>query len=406
MDSEIDIAIIGGGAAGVFAAISAAEKIPGRKISVFESGRKLLSKVLISGGGRCNVTNQTPDPRELVKNYPRGGRELLGPFTAFGVRETIAWFESRGVRLKTERDNRVFPITDSSSTIADCLLGEAKKHRINFCAGEKITGVSKEASRKFLLTSATSSCIADKLLIAAGGNEKSFSLPESLGHTIIPPVPSLFTFTITDPLLEGLSGVSFDEVKTMLHIDGKKFTHQAPLLITHWGLSGPAIIVLSSKAARELHTVNYNTTLKINFLPGLSTHEAETILTEYRSKHPNKLLASQNPFSLPSSFWERLIVNLFPEQNMICQSLSKQGIRALVQKLMFCEFTIHGKGVFKEEFVTAGGVSLREVNFKTMESKIIKDLYFAGEVLDIDGVTGGFNFQSAWTTGWIAGQSI
>ncbi len=407
MHSKNDIIIIGGGAAGIFAAINTAKKKPKTKISVFEASKKLLSKVLISGGGRCNVTNYTLDPKELTHNYPRGGKELLGPFTTFGVKETMGWFDTHGVALKVEKDKRVFPKSNTSQTIADCLLEEAKNHNISIHPGEKVYSISKDKTAdRFFLKTNTSEHTATSVLIASGGNEKSFSLAESLGHRIVPPVPSLFTFTITDPLITDLAGISFQEVEAKLPLDSKKFRHRAPLLITHWGLSGPAIIVLSSKAARVLHQENYNTKLHINFIPRYSLDEAKEILTNFRSAHLQKQLTSLNPFSLPASFWQRLISILFSEENLQYQELSKTKIDLIVQKLSSCCFTIQGKGVFKEEFVTAGGVSLKEVNFKTMESKLVKNLFFAGEVLDIDGVTGGFNFQSAWTTAWIASQNI
>lgn len=429
MPNKSDIAIIGAGAAGIFAAINAAERLPNAKITIFEASGKALSKVLISGGGRCNVTNHTPEPQQMVQNYPRGQRELLGPLTVFGVRETITWFEKRGVPLKTEKDKRMFPLSNTSQTIADCLLFEAKRLNVEIKYGEKVQSIRKETcedktlsehkdakTEKFVLCSKSGEYTTSCLLLASGGNEKSFSLAESLGHRIIPAVPSLFTFSIENPLLSELSGVSFQDVETKLTIGKKKSSHRGPLLITHWGLSGPAVIVLSSKAARELHEVSYNTTLVVDFIPKYSFEEASILLTNVRTENLQKKISALNPFSLPTSFWERLITIFHQdtngqnkanhEINIQYQELSKGKIEQLIHRLKSYPLEITAKGVFKEEFVTAGGVSLKEVNFKTMESKLVKNLFFAGEVLDIDGVTGGFNFQSAWTTAWIGSQNI
>lgn len=402
-----NVAILGGGAAGFFAAVNTAEKNPTYKVTIFEATSKLLSKVIISGGGRCNVTNYTLDPKELVTKYPRGGRELLGPFNKFAPNDTMKWFTSRGVELKVEGDNRVFPMTDSSSTVSDLLINSAKKAGVKIMSNERVKNIEKDYdSDKFIVSARSGKEIFDFVLIASGGSEKSFELAASLGHSIVSPVPSLFTFEIEHELIKDLAGLAFNRVEATLFFNKKAYKNIGPLLITHWGLSGPAILVLSSWCARELCEANYHSELQINFLTVTNIEQAVEKLNLFRNGNLNKKICNAKPFDITNSFWERILSVLQINQNTTWQEASKKNLQDFARTLVSSKFQIRGKGKFKEEFVTAGGVALKEVDFRTMESKICKGLYFAGEVLDIDGVTGGFNFQSAWTTAWIASQSI
>lgn len=383
--------IIGGGAAGIFAAVRAAEL--GDQVIVLEKTRKLLAKVAVSGGGRCNVTHSCFDPAELVKRYPRGSKELLGPFYRFQPRQTIEWFESRGVQLKTEEDGRMFPTTDDSQTIIDCLLDEAKKWNVEIKLGWDVASIEKG----FTVTSKTGEVLqADKIIIATGSSNKIHQILETLGHTIVPHVPSLFTFNLNQPWDE-LAGVSLNDVRT--HIEGIDHTQQGPMVITHWGFSGPAILKLSAWAARELNAKEYIGVLNIDWAPGI---DAERVFEECRTKQGAKQIQSFCPFDLPKSVWKKLIRDL---DGLVWSQLSKKQLQELNQRLKQSKFAFNGKSTNKEEFVTAGGISLDEVNFKNMESKVCPGIHFAGETLNIDGITGGFNFQNAWTTGWIAASS-
>jgi predicted Rossmann fold flavoprotein len=401
---SLKVLVIGGGAAGYFAAINVAESRLDAEVVICEATNKVLSKVLISGGGRCNVTNDTKDPRDLVKNYPRGGRELLGPFNRFGVVETIKWFQDRGVQLKVEKDGRMFPQSNSSSTIIECFKGLVSKYKIDLRLKERIESV--EFNSNFKVKAGSREEEFDAVILASGGNERSYEIARSLGHSIVSPIPSLFTFEIKDPLLDNLSGLSFLKVELSLTFSKRKFKNQGPLLITHWGLSGPAVIVLSSICARELYDANYEAELRVNFLPEMNSEEVQDLLSSYRQLNLNKKVINGLPFPLTRAFWERVLTISGIEVDLLWQGMSKKLIKDLANALTNTSLRVNGKGVFKEEFVTAGGVSLKEVDFKTMQSRICPGLYFAGEVLDIDGVTGGFNFQSAWTTAWIASQSI
>lgn len=404
------IAIIGGGAAGYFAAYHAAKSnTQDSEVVMFEASKNVLAKVLVSGGGRCNVTNNTTDLRELIKKYPRGQKELLAPFRQFGPEETVAWFETRNVKLKIEKDNRIFPVTDKSEAVVNCLMGAVREVGVKVRLDSKIVKISKviQRSQSFDLQQKNGNIESfDKVVIATGGVKLGYEIAESLGHKIIKPVPSLFTFEIANELLDGLAGISFKDATIALKTPSKKFRNSGPLLITHWGLSGPAVIVLSSTAARELSEAKYTTEVIVNFLTGTNTDIFYQRLCNAREVNPKKLIFNSYSDQIPKAFWERVLILLKVDRRISLQEVSNKTLRSIAEMITNSKFLIIGKGKFKEEFVTAGGVDLKEVNFKTMESKICPGLYFAGEVLDVDGVTGGFNFQAAWTTGYIAGSNV
>jgi len=400
-----DLIIAGGGPAGFFAAIHFAELNPNLKVLILERASQTLGKVIISGGGRCNVTHACFDPAKLITFYPRGGNELRGAFTRFQPRDTVEWFESRGVKLKIESDGRMFPITDDSNTIAECLRESARKAGVKVQVGASLIKVEKNHSDEFKLEVRHDAKVfflqTKKLLIATGSDRKTLDVLKSLGHTIIDTVPSLFTFNIKDKRINGLAGVSVDNVA--LKMDS--ITTRGALLITHWGLSGPAVLRCSAWGARILFEKRYASSLTVNWLGDYKPDAALEVLTRNKEWKENarKKVSSTPAFSqIPIRLWKQL-VSFVGEKNWA--DLSKSELRKLAEELTAGEFQIQGKGQFKEEFVTAGGVSLKEVDFKTMQSRVVDGLYFAGEVLDIDGITGGFNFQSSWTTGWIAGSS-
>lgn len=395
------IVIAGGGAAGFFAAIAAKETDPDVQVTILERGPAVLSKVRISGGGRCNVTHDQPDPARLIVNYPRGAKALRGPFTRFGPRETIAWFAGRGVELKTEADGRMFPVTDDSETVISCLVSAAREAGVDIRTRVAVTGVEPGFS---VLLKDGSRLQADRVLLATGGAPATWQWAAALGHSIEPPVPSLFTFNITDERLEGLAGVSVQSARVQL--EGSRDVHEGPLLVTHWGLSGPAVLKASAWGARLLHDSGYQHGVTVNWRPDLKRHEVQEMLQAARDDGPRRLIAGAGPFSLPQRLWRSLARAAGVGEEMRWADASKAVMAALAQEVHAGRFQVTGKGVFKEEFVTCGGVSLREVDFGTMESRIVPGLHFAGEVLDIDGITGGFNFQSAWTTGWHAGSSM
>ena len=397
--------IIGGGAAGFFGAIACKEANPNSEVIIIEKARAVLSKVRVSGGGRCNVTHSCFDVTNLLKNYPRGQRELRGAFTTFQPQQTIDWFLKRGVPLKTEADGRMFPTTDSSETIINCLMMTAKQCGVQLkteCAIQEIIKTEKGFS---CVCSNGETLNCDKLLIATGSGGKVHEIIKNLGHTIILPVPSLFTFNIPKNNLADLSGISVQ--KAHLKIGNTTLQQTGPLLITHFGFSGPAVLKLSSFGARILSELQYKAALHINWLPDVSHQDLKNILENHKEKNPLRLVTTDSPIDVPKNLWKKLTAELLKANDLSkwSQVTSKQ-INQVVEKLKNDIYQIDGKTTFKEEFVTCGGVSLAEVNFKTMESRIVKGLHFAGEVLDIDGITGGFNFQNAWTTSWIAGQSM
>ena len=400
------VIVIGGGAAGFFAAIACAGANPAARVVLYEATAHPLSKVRISGGGRCNVTHACPEPRELVKRYPRGGRELLGPFSRFGPRETIAWFAAHGVELKTEGDGRMFPITDDSGTIVDCLRRTADQAGVKVYLPIGVRRVTRAADVFEVEFTDNSVGEFDRVLIATGGTKGSAgqTIAAQLGHTIETPVPSLFTFHIDDPRIRGLEGLSVPAAATS--VPGTKLKDSGGLLITHWGMSGPAILKLSAWGARELSERGYKFPLVVSWAEGRTVPQALETLVSARLANLKKQIATWNPFALPSRLWERLIVAAGITPETVWTSVSNNSLQALAGQVAAAEFAVEGKSLNKDEFVTCGGVRLREVDFKTMESRVCPGLHFAGEVLDIDGITGGFNFQAAWTTGWLAGRAM
>ncbi|WNZ47027.1 NAD(P)/FAD-dependent oxidoreductase [Leptolyngbya boryana CZ1] len=398
------VVVIGGGAAGFFGAICAAQA--GVEVTLLEAGQNCLSKVLISGGGRCNVTHSCFEPALLVQHYPRGGKALRGAFSQFQPKHTIEWFTDRNVKLKTEADGRIFPITDDARTIADCLLNQAADLGVKIYTQSPVKAIAKVEDQFLVTLRSEQVLMADRVLIATGSNPNGYQFARSLGHSVIDPVPSLFTFNIRDDRLTDLAGVSVDPVRLRLQVGEAKFEQTGALLITHWGVSGPAVLKLSAWAARELHDARYQARFSINWLPKQNLDQLRQELTAVRNQIPQKTIAANCPVMLPRRLWERLTEAVGIQKERRWAELSNKTLNQLIQELMQGSYQISGKGVFKEEFVTCGGVDLKEINFKTMESRCCSGLYFAGEVLDIDGVTGGFNFQSAWTTGWIAGNAI
>ncbi|EQB63210.1 MAG: hypothetical protein RBG1_1C00001G0789 [candidate division Zixibacteria bacterium RBG-1] len=406
------IAVAGGGAAGFFGAISAATHNPSAEIVLLEATHQPLNKVHISGGGRCNVTYHCFDPLELAQGYPRGSKELLGPFSRFQPRDTMAWFEKQGVRLKTEEDRRVFPVTDQSSTVVDCLMNTARKLGVQIRLGARVKNIQNISSAKNIpqfeigLHNGVHERF-DRVLLTTGNSPHGHRLAEALGHNIVPCVPSLFTFKISDSRLEGLAGISFEKVKlTLTDSEGNELEQTGPLLITHWGLSGPAVLKLSAWGARMLHKSHYQAVLVINLLPDYNAEQLYRMLLAYKEQNSKKRVSTEPAFTIPSRYWSRLVQFIGIQDEITWTNITKEAMSALLSELTSGRFTVSGKGIFKEEFVTCGGVSLKEVDFKTMQSKVSPGLYLAGEILDIDGITGGFNFQSAWTTGWIAGMSV
>lgn len=403
---ENRIVIVGGGAAGFFAALAYADAGGRGSVAILERGPQFLAKVRISGGGRCNVTHACFDPREFVTRYPRGQRELLGPFQQFQARDTVDWFAARGVKLKIEPDGRMFPTTDDSQTIVDCLLDSAREAGIKLSQNCGVDSATKNPDGGFELTTTAGKIACDLLLLATGGCRTPAlgQLAVSLGHSLVSPVPSLFTFHVAADRLGELSGISVADV--MVSVPGKKLEARGALLITHTGLSGPAVLRLSAWGARELHAVNYQFPLQVDWLPALNEPQLLAALEARRQDHPARLLVNAPLAPLPARLWAHLLQSAGLPAELRCAALSRAIQRQLAQHLKAQPLSVTGKSLNKDEFVTCGGVQLREVNFKTMESRVCPGLYFAGEVLDIDGITGGFNFQAAWTTGWIAGRAM
>ncbi len=400
------IVIAGGGAAGFFAAIAAAEADPQARVDVLEKSPELLAKVSISGGGRCNVTHHCFEVDRLVQHYPRGAREMIGPFHRFQPRDTVQWFESRGVPLKVEADGRMFPVTDRSSSIVQCLLRAAREAGVRIHTGRGLRAIRPRSGGGFDLDLTTGDTIpADRLLLATGGNKATagYRLAVSVGHTIEPPVPSLFTFNVPDESLHALAGIAAPNA--VIRAPRERVEQIGPILITHWGLSGPAALKLSAWGARAFAEHEYRAELLVNWqrdgLVALKEHIAKN-----RAEHPARTLAASHVLDVPARFWEWLCCKAEIPPDRQWSRLSKAEGERLIETCTASRFTMNGKSIYKDEFVTCGGVRLSEVNFKTMESKCCPGLYLAGELLDIDAVTGGFNFQAAWTTGWIAGQAM
>jgi predicted Rossmann fold flavoprotein len=408
MALNFDLMVAGGGAAGYFAALRAAAIQPGARVCILESGRKALEKVKISGGGRCNVTHACFDPKDLMAFYPRGAKELRGAFHRFQPKDTIEWFAQRGVQLKTEDDGRMFPVTDSSSTILECFEKERLARGVDLYLGTGVVSAEKQESGFKVGLSDGQTFETRALLLASGSSRTGHAIARSLGHTITPLAPSLFTFNCSEAGLRELAGVAAERVSASLFVEGRKVaSSEGPLLITHWGLSGPAVLKLSAWAARELEASKYHAVLRIDWCPSLKEEQLKAALLEAKESQARKLIAKSSPLGLPLRLWEFIVRELLSDgADRPWGQMRQESLHALARSLKAYELKIDGKGQFKEEFVTCGGVLLSEIDFRFMQSKLVPGLYFAGEILDIDGVTGGFNFQSAWTTGWIAGSSV
>ncbi|MGD1875812.1 MAG: NAD(P)/FAD-dependent oxidoreductase [Mastigocoleus sp.] len=402
------IVIIGGGAAGFFGAIAAARTHSQAKVTLVEATHKPLAKVRISGGGRCNVTHACFEPRGLIQNYPRGGKALIGAFSRFQAKDTVDWFSKRGVKLKTETDGRMFPVTDTSETIVDCLIKEADSLAIKLITANPVVSVRAIDKNSFEITLKSQEKLqCDYLLLATGSNPMGYRIAQQLGHTVKKPVPSLFTFNIKDKQLQELAGVSVKLARLRLNIpDNSQLEQTGPLLITHWGLSGPAVLKLSAWGARMLHSHNYQGNLQVNWLPLLKQEQIREQLLSVKNEFPKRLVLSHRGIDFPHRLWQYMVTRVGISTEIRWTELPKKMLNKLILEMTQGEFAVNGKGVFKDEFVTCGGVNLKEVDFKTMESKLVPGLHFAGEILDIDGITGGFNFQSAWTTGYLAGVAM
>lgn len=398
-----NIIIIGGGAAGFFAAINAAEMNPEAKITILEKSNKLLAKVRISGGGRCNVTNHCFDVNELVKNYPRGSKELKQVFSRFNVSDTIAWFKKHGVELKTEPDNRMFPVSDSSETIIDCFMREVKKRGIAIRMNEEVLSITSD-NQTLSVQTTRRTYIADAVICSSGGHnqKKNYNFIKTIGHTITPLIPSLFTINLPNNNIKELMGLSVRNAT--VRVEKTKHQYTGPVLITHWGLSGPAVLKLSAFAAKDFFELDYNANILINWTGDLNEEEVKELFAEFLSTKTQ--MVNTPLFEIPKRLWEFLLekAEIPPQKPWI--ELGKKQQNKLAQVLTNDVYNMKGKTTFKEEFVTSGGVNLKEIDFKTMQSKLMPGLFFCGEVLDIDGITGGFNFQNAWSTAFVAASSI
>lgn len=406
VNNQRQVVVVGGGAAGFFGAITCAEALQGHgSVTLLERGAHFLQKVKISGGGRCNVTHSCFEPKELAKRYPRGGPALIGAFHRFQAADTVKWFEGRGVVLKTEPDGRMFPTTDQSQTIINCLTHAARDSGVELRTNCGVERVERRAEGGFkLVLAAGETILCDALLLATGGTKAVDVLAASLGHAIEPPVPSLFTFHIADARLEGLSGLAVE--RATVSVPGTKLKETGPVLITHWGLSGPGILRLSAWGARELAACDYKFALRVNWLPDHNFDSVIALAQAQRGLTGAKRVLNVALGGLPSRLWERLVAKAGIAEQTQWAGLNKAQTQALARLLVESEFAVTGKSMNKEEFVTCGGVRLAEVDFKTMASRVCPGLYFAGELLDIDGITGGFNFQAGWTTGWLAGNAM
>ena len=400
------IGIIGGGAAGFFSALSVKQHHPDYEVIIFEKSAKILAKVKISGGGRCNVTNATFDNKELAKFYPRGGNYLRKAFEQFNSKSTMDWFEERNVPLDVLAENCVFPSSNESQSIIDCFVREAKTKNVIIKIQTGINEIKKLEDGTFLLKSIDNDFIVDKVIVTTGGHPKRISLEwlEKLGHTIVDPLPSLFTFNMPKNLICELMGNVVEE--TTVKIEGTKLIAKGPLLVTHWGMSGPAILKLSAWGARILAEKGYQFSILVNWLNDRKEDDLRTEMNKVIEIHGGKMVGNLNPFPMTSRLWNFLLLKTEINPEKRWNEVGKKGINKLINTLLNDRYEVSGKTTFKEEFVTAGGVSLDDVDFTTMESKVLPGIFFAGEVLDIDGVTGGFSFQAAWTTGWIAGKNV
>lgn len=399
---QYDVLVVGGGAAGFFAAINTAELNPGLSVAILERGTSVLNKVKVSGGGRCNVTHAEFIPNELASYYPRGQKELKGPFHSFMTGDTMAWFESRGVPLKIEDDGRVFPVSNSSQTIIDCFLKQSQKYDIKLKKNHAVRSIGQTGD-SWTVETTQEVFYCKKLMIATGSNPKIWQMLQSLGHNISPAVPSLFTFDIDDPRLKDIPGVVAKDVA--VEVMGTSLHSEGPLLITHSGLSAPSILKLSAFGAIELAQLNYKFEIKINFIQQDAASCLE-VLMKNKLELSKKLVRNTPLFELPKRLWVKLVQAAAITDELRWADLNKLQLQSLSKQLTKAVFQVHGKSTFKEEFVTAGGIDLKEINFKTYESKLFKNLFFAGEIINIDGVTGGFNFQNAWTGAYLAAQEL
>ena len=399
---QYDVLVVGGGAAGFFAAINTAELNPGLSVAILERGTSVLNKVKVSGGGRCNVTHAEFIPNELASYYPRGQKELKGPFHSFMTGDTMAWFESRGVPLKIEDDGRVFPVSNSSQTIIDCFLKQSQKYDIKLKKNHAVRSIGQTGD-SWTVETTKEVFYCKKLMMATGSNPKIWQMLQSLGHNISPAVPSLFTFDIDDPRLKDIPGVVAKDVA--VEVMGTSLHSEGPLLITHSGLSAPSILKLSAFGAIELAQLNYKFEIKINFIQQDAASCLE-VLMKNKLELSKKLVRNTPLFELPKRLWVKLVQAAAIADELRWADLNKLQLQSLSKQLTKAVFQVHGKSTFKEEFVTAGGIDLKEINFKTYESKLFKNLFFAGEIINIDGVTGGFNFQNAWTGAYLAAQEL
>ena len=398
------IAIIGGGAAGFFCAAILAEYISASQITIYERSEKILQKVKISGGGRCNVTHVAMPADELITKYPRGSKEMRGPFNRFDSSHTIQWFEKHGVRLKTEADGRMFPVTDSSQTIVDCLIKATLEKGVKLKTRCSVNQISKQDD-EWELSTEQGIIKAGKVLIATGSSQNFWNiLTHCTSHTLVEPVPSLFTFNCSSDILHHLSGVSVPNAEIRIH--ESKWTATGPLLITHWGLSGPAVLRLSAWAARWLNEKDYNFKIEVNWKPGWNKSKAFEWLIANKKSNPKKKPANLNDAPVPSRLWQNMVESKPEMDEKIMADIPNQTLEKLAELITNSVFEIEGKSTYKDEFVTAGGIHLKEIEFKTFESKLHPGLYFAGEVLNIDAITGGFNFQAAWTGAYHAAMDM
>lgn len=411
----VDIAIIGGGAAGFFAAINIKIKHPNKRVVILEKTKTLLGKVRISGGGRCNVTHACFSPKDLVNFYPRGSKELLSVFNQFSPLDTIQWFKGKGVELKTESDGRMFPTTDNSETIIDCFLNECEKHQIQIQTNYPVQNIEKN-NGEFIIHGESETLKAKQIVIATGSSHYFWQMLKSFGHTLIAPVPSLFTFNIQHPLIQQLQGVAIPNVAVKLQIEkslikklglnANSLEQKGALLFTHWGLSGPAILKLSAVGARLLNHQNYEFDITLNFCNEAKEDDVLQVLNEQKKSNPKKQISTSSLYNLPNRFWQLLVQNTLSNENITWADITKKELQQMCLALIAFPLAVKGKSTFKDEFVTAGGIDLKEVDFKTMQSKLVPGLYFAGEVLNIDALTGGFNFQAAWSEAWVLAEHL
>ena len=411
----VDIAIIGGGAAGFFAAINLKIKHPSKRVLILEKTKTVLGKVRISGGGRCNVTHACFSPKDLIAFYPRGSKELLSIFNQFAPLDTIQWFKEKGVELKTESDGRMFPTTDNSETIVNCFLNECEKHQIQIKTNYPVQTIEK-CNDGFLIHGETDTISAKQIVIATGSSNYFWQMLKTFGHTLIAPVPSLFTFNIQHPMIQQLQGVAIPNVSVKLQIEktlikklglnAASLEQKGALLFTHWGLSGPAILKLSAVGARLLNHQNYEFEIALNFCDEAKEETVLNVLNEQKKLNPKKQVSTTALYNLPNRFWQSLVQSAISNETVTWADISKKDLQQLCLALTAFQLNVKGKSTFKDEFVTAGGIDLKEIDFKTMQSKLVPGLYFAGEVLNIDALTGGFNFQAAWSEAWVLAEHM